>query len=449
VAPATDRDADWHSNSGGNTQVVRKRTLVLCAAAATSVIVPIADALRIAPLRTRDGVVLTWRPQNRVAVVAQRSGKLLAIHSLRRVAPGTRVTVQGIKWGTPVAGIKWGTPGEGIKWGIKWGRNGSYQSPIRSSTKRAVWTPVRGPIVKRFGRKAIALGTRGGIVVVRLPTGRGSEGLPGQHSLNATAVPPVGALVSMRVSFAGHGIRIGRGLRYLKPPIPGAPLPVAGVVVKIDPATRTLVLLDDQDPAYPARFTVVLPAAFTIAPYHVGQSIAAEGLLGAGGTIDATLVGLNGTFSQADDPQATQILTTGNPTCPNSLDAACSLTPPGGPPPSGGAPPPPSGSTPPPPSPPGGPPPVGNPPPDPGVPPPGGNPPPPPDPGVPPPGCLPAAPTAGAAAAARPQCLIDWCREQKALTGRRPPICRRHRGDHQSTSRKHPSHDSNAWRSST
>lgn len=100
-----------------------------------STIIPIADALRVAPLQNRNGVVLTWRAHNKVAVIAQPSGKLLAIHSIRKVTPGTRVTVQGIKWGTPTRGIKWAAPGRGIKWGIKWGRNGTYQSPIRRGKK--------------------------------------------------------------------------------------------------------------------------------------------------------------------------------------------------------------------------------------------------------------------------------------------------------------------------
>ena len=301
-----------------------KRALVILAVAAAAVAIPAADALRVAPLANRNGVVLTWRSQNKVAVIAQPGGKLLAIHAIRRVSPGTRVTVSGIKWGSPVAGIKWSAAPNGIKWGIKWSRNGSYSSGIRHTTKKAVWTPVRGPIVKKFGRKAVAVGTPGGIVVVRIAAlRRGSEGLAGQKELMADGLPPVGATISVRVYFGRHGIKIGRNLRYLKPPIPGASLPIAGTVASINVAAKTMIVVDDQDPAYPVRITVALPPGFTIAPYTPGTEVAVSGQFKPNGVLAANLISENGSFSQADDPTTTQIVTTGQPACPKSLDTAC------------------------------------------------------------------------------------------------------------------------------
>jgi hypothetical protein len=301
-------------------QVVRKRTLVIAAFAAVSVIAPVSEALRVAPLKTRDAVVVTWRPQNNVAVVAQPNGNLLAIHSLRKVSPGTRVTVGGIKWGTPTSGIKWGTPGQGIKWGIKWGRNGSYTSPItKRAGKKAVWTPVRGPVVKKSGKQALAIGTPGGVVVIRIP----QRVATGKATQATDALPPVGARISVRVYFTKKGARIGRDLKYLKPPVPGASLPFAGTVVAIDPVTRTMVVEDAQDPSYPMRMTVALPTEFTLTPYSVGQEVAVAGTVTGAGTLSLTTIGPNGDFTKADDPQTVQILTTGEPACANAVETSC------------------------------------------------------------------------------------------------------------------------------
>ena len=304
----------------GELQVVRKRTLVIAAVAALSAIAPISEALRPAPLKTRSGIVVTWRPQNGVAIVAQPSGNLLAIHALRKVAPGTRVTVSGIKWGTPTSGIKWGTRPQGIKWGIKWGRNGSYQSGLRAQkVRKAVWTPVRGPIVKRIGKKAVVVGTPGGSVVFRVSFPR-VQG----HVANAiNTLPPVGATISVRVFFGKKGVKFGRDIKYLKPPVPGASLPFAGKIVSINTAARTMVVEDDQDPGYRIRVKVKLPPEFTLTPYTVGEEVAVKGTLTTGGTLALTTIGPNANFDQADDPIAVQILTTGQPACANAVEAAC------------------------------------------------------------------------------------------------------------------------------
>jgi len=421
---------------------VKKRALVILAVAAVAVAIPVADALRVAPLANRGGVVLTWRAQNKVAVIAQPSGKLLAIHAIRRVTPGTRVTVSGIKWGSPVAGIKWSTAPSGIKWGIKWGRNGSYSSGIRRSTKQAVWTPIRGPIVKRFGKKAVAVGTPGGVVVVRIAAlRRGSEGLAGQKELMAGGLPPVGATISVRVFFGKNGIKIGRNLKYLKPPVPGASLPFAGTIESINVAAKTMVVVDNQDRAYPVRITVALPPEFTIAPYAPGTEVAVSGRFKPNGVMSSTLISENGSFSEADDPSTTQILTTGQPACTNAREAACPQTSPGdtasagsGAQPGDVPPAPPSSTSPPtPPSPPAGgsgTPPGGNPtPPVVDPPPPGDDPDPDADPppgDEPPPGCRPNAEhtSSGTWVKHRPtRCWKDWCKAQRRATERWPLGC--------------------------
>ncbi len=283
--------------------------IVLTAAA------PVATAVQIEPLRTRDAVVVKWQPQNSSAVVAFPSGRLALIHTLRRFEPGRRATVQGIKWGTPTSGIKWAKPPAGIKWGIKWGRNGTYRSGVKAG-RRAVWTPVRGPIVKRLNPSTIVVGVRGSVVVVRLAASP-------RPRTQARTVPPVGAVVSFRGFVTAGGVVVARNLKYLKPPVPGQVLPVGGVVESVDPATRTVVLIDTQDPANPARFTIVLPADISIDRYRAGQVLAVEGTIADDETVDVRAIAQNESFSAADDPAKTQISTEDEPACPAAVGGDC------------------------------------------------------------------------------------------------------------------------------
>ena len=89
----------------------------------------------------------------RNVVVVTPTGRMMAIHSLRKLSPGTRVRVDGIKWGAPLAGIKWGVQPAGIKWGIKWAKNGTFASPaaFRIPTTRGT-SSVRTQTIPRARR---------------------------------------------------------------------------------------------------------------------------------------------------------------------------------------------------------------------------------------------------------------------------------------------------------
>jgi hypothetical protein len=284
-----------------------RSTHAMATVAALTVCSATAGAVEIEPLRQREGVVVKWQPQGTAAIVAFPSGRMTLIHTLRRFDPGRRATVRGIKWGTPTSGIKWSKPPPGVRWGIKWGRNGTYRSVVTPG-RRAVWTPVRGPIVKRLAPNVIALGTRGGVITVRLaPAAR--------PRTQAARVPPVGAVVSVRAFVQPNGVIVGRALKYLKPPIPGQVLPVGGEVESVDPMTRTLVLVDRQDPAHPVRFTVDLPDDIPIEAYAAGLVLALEGRLGTDGDVTAKRISRNETFARADDPDTNVASTDDDPAC--------------------------------------------------------------------------------------------------------------------------------------
>jgi hypothetical protein len=257
--------------------------------------------VRVRPLpNDRAGVVVDWRARSGTAVVALRSGRLLAVHSLRRVATGSRVRVDGIKWGTPAQGIKWTAPPRGIKWGIKVGRNGTYVSNLLR-TGRSPGTPVRGVVVRRF-RNAVAIGTRGGIVVVRMAVWLPS----GTKRTNARELPAVGDTITTNVRFGGKGRLLGDGVRFVESG-PSSLIPVAGRVSRVMTAERRVQVSSVSDPAYKVVTTLGVPTTIDIAKITVGQEVAAAASLTATGALRVEEISRNETFAAANDPASTQV----------------------------------------------------------------------------------------------------------------------------------------------
>jgi hypothetical protein len=257
--------------------------------------------VRVRPLSNdRAGVVVDWRGRSGTAVVALRSGRLLAVHSLRRVTPGSRVRVDGIKWGTPAQGIKWSAPPRGIKWGIKLGRNGTYVSNLRR-TGGSAGTPVRGVVVRRF-RNAVAIGTRGGIVVVRM-----AVWLPrGTKRTKARELPSVGDTITTNVRFGGRGRLLGDGARFVdsgSSPV----IPVAGRVSRVMTADRLVQVSSVSDPAFKVVTTLSVPTTIDIAKITVGQEVAAATSLTADGALRLQEISRNETFAAANDPASTLV----------------------------------------------------------------------------------------------------------------------------------------------
>jgi hypothetical protein len=297
------------------------RKLVIGALAITAVAVPAAEAFKIAPLGQREAVVVASRARAHTVVVAFPTGRLLTVHTPRTAIwrPGTRVTLTGIKWGTPIKGIKWARQPKGIKWGIKWGRNGTYQSPIVAGKSRsAIWT-VKGPIVKRFGNRAVAIGVRGATVVVPFTVNGAVAGIKWSKE---AFTPPVGSLVQIRISFSPSGRITGLSGRFVKPPIPGQALPVAGRVARVNRAKRTILLVDRSNPRFPLSFLLHLPRSLDIGLIRVGQEVAAEGLLRPDGSFAVTTISQNGTFTAADAAANNQSVPGRAPACGNSRELA-------------------------------------------------------------------------------------------------------------------------------
>lgn len=284
--------------------MVRMRPVAVLVVGGVMAAVPAMAAVtevRVRPLpNDRAGVVVDWRGRSGTAVVALRSGHLLAVHSLRRVAPGTRVRVEGIKWGTPISGIKWSARPRGIKWAIRLGRNGTYVSNmLRVGGARG--TSVRGVVVRRF-RNGVAIGTRGGVVVVRMAVWLPS----GTKRTNARVLPVVGDTIATNVRFGRRGRLLGDGVRFVSTGR-STTIPVSGRLSKVVTANRTVQISRVSDPAFRVVTTLDVPTTIDMAKLAVGQEVAATATVAADGALRVNEISRNETFAAANDPASTQV----------------------------------------------------------------------------------------------------------------------------------------------
>lgn len=263
--------------------------------------VPAASAVEGAPLLRRDGVVVAWQARSHVAVVVTGDQRVYAVHALRKVAPGTRVQVGGVKWGTPTTGIKWSTAPSGIKWGIKWGRNGTYASRLTTLPGKATTLALRGTVVRRIGTSGVVVSVPGATFPIAL---RRAVWLPGGGKrLNAvTPLGRFGAKVTVRVNFDARG-RISTS-RVIETASAGAQAtaPLAGRVIAVDVDARTITVRAGTV-ALPAVLTISLPPNADMNLYPVGAEVSSLLVKSAAdGRYLANELSLNATFAQADSP---------------------------------------------------------------------------------------------------------------------------------------------------
>jgi hypothetical protein len=276
------------------------RTRILLAGLAGTALVasPAALGVDAQPLPRRDGVVVAWQAASKTAVIVAANRRVYTVHSLRRVRPGTRVRVDGIKWGTPTSGIKWSVAPRGIKWGIKFARNGTFLSRL-TSLGVATTASLRGKVVRRYGRRAVAVGVRGSTFIV--PLTRGAVWLPSGKVQKANA--PLGAFgstVVVRLGFV-NGRAVARGVTQIAPPVANVPVPVAGRIVGSDTSTRALTVRAGTS-SFPLDLKVAVPSAVDLSLYPVGSVLASQVVSATGGTLTAVELSLNGSFAQADSP---------------------------------------------------------------------------------------------------------------------------------------------------
>lgn len=240
-------------------------------------------------------VIVKWQPRSKTVVVATPSGRMMTIHALRPTRVGTRVRIQGVKWGTTIAGVKWGLRPAGVKWGVKWAANGTYSAKLRKIGV-AGSTRIRGVVVAR-NRRAIAVGAPGGVVIIRT-----AVWLPGgTTTLKAFRPPRAGDVVSVDVRLGTRGVIGSRNLRIVST----APRPifVAGTITDLDPVTRTIRLTVSTDPVLPIVLTIPLPADLDIATLATGLEVAGSVIVDpATGGLTLTALGPVANPAVSNDP---------------------------------------------------------------------------------------------------------------------------------------------------
>ena len=278
---------------------MKSRIFILASATVVGVVGPTVAAappsIAVRPLPgDREGVVLAYRARAHVAVVAMRSGQLLTVHSLRRVPAGTGVQVGGIKWGTPTPGIKWGTAPQGIKWGIKWSRSGTYASSLFKSSNGLRTVPVRGTVVGR-NRNGIAIGTRGGVIAVRV-----AVWLPGGGKRTTALRPSIGDVVVTTVRVGPKGRLIGSAPRIVN--AANTRLAAAGRLSRISKATRTIRISNVADPALGFSMDLKVPTSVDMDRLRLNSEVAADGSFAPAGGVRADQIAPTTSFAAANDP---------------------------------------------------------------------------------------------------------------------------------------------------
>lgn len=192
------------------------------------------------------GTVVHRNAKAKSFTVAERSGRLTAVHARRSPRIGTRVTLRATKL-----------------------RNGTYKAGRLRSHGRVRRARVRGIVtfVDR-SRRQLVLSSRGVSLLVRLARrhrARAAEALPGIGSdvtVSATLTDPTGTSV------------VGDPGSLTSTAAPASePIDLEGSVLAIDTATRTLTLSADDSEESGATISVTLPDSFDIAAYKVGDEV--------------------------------------------------------------------------------------------------------------------------------------------------------------------------------
>lgn len=288
------------------------RTALVALAASSLAIAPVASAVEGAPLPRRDGVVVAWQARTSTAIVVTGDQRVYAIHALRRVAPGRRVRVDGIKWGTPSPGIKWGAPGQGIKWGIRKAANGTFESRLTPLPGFATTMSLRGTVGRRFGSSGAIISVPGASVVVPF---RGAVWLPGgKRTYGASELGQFGASVTVTLTRDAKGRIFGRRVVETAPPVVLGGVPIAGTVIGVDQPRRTLTV-EAGNATFPLAITFAVPVGADIGLYPLGSYVAATVVQATppDTSVAATALSLNATFGAADAPATSITVPAPNP----------------------------------------------------------------------------------------------------------------------------------------
>ena len=243
-----------------------KRLLVTVGLVGACIIVP--AAAQAAP---RTGVVVDYRSRSHTATVALKTGRLLAIHTGKAVRVGSRVRV------TRLRTLRNGT---------------SAASLVRIG--KAKHARIKGVVVARIGRGAIAIGARGTTFMVR------TRHAKTRRAFSMDDVLAVGTTVVADVSINGSELEAD-DVTALQAPQPGQMLELEGRVSAVDPLLRTLTI-SVKDDGLAADFKVLVPdTTIDLTKFVVGAEVELHVTSNGDGTFTLSAGALNGDENEADD----------------------------------------------------------------------------------------------------------------------------------------------------
>lgn len=210
----------------------------------------------------------------------------------------------------------------GIKWAVRTAVNGTVASTV-TTTGKATTMSLRATVVKRFGKRAVAVSVPGATFVV--PMRRGAVWLPGGKLTNAVA--PVGAMGSVsvfRLAVDARGRVAVASAKQVALPKPQGAVPFAGKVTGVSMTDRTITIQASTLAGYPVTLVVTVPMAFDLLRYPIGAQVAGTVVPAdpaSSTALFATSVTLNRSFAAADSPLGTIVATPPDPADIAAIDA--------------------------------------------------------------------------------------------------------------------------------
>lgn len=241
-----------------------KRSLLVAVVAGACVVGP-----AVAQAAPRSGVVVDYRAHSHTATVATKSGKLIAVHTRKAVRVGTRVNVNSLRRLS----------------------NGTLAATL-ARTGRARHARIRGVIVAKPGRHAIAIGTKGATFVVK--TGHSRV----HHAFSNPLT--VGMTVMADVSINGDELDAD-DVTAIQGAKSGQMLELEGTVSKVDTMLRTLTITVSDD-GVSADFTVKVPdTTIDLTTFKLQSEVELNVTANGDGTFTLQSGDENGDEQEADD----------------------------------------------------------------------------------------------------------------------------------------------------
>ena len=272
----------------------------------------------VKPLPNPNGTVVNWNATSKTTVVATADKRVYVIHGLRKSSPGTRVRIQGIKWGKPTKGIKWGKAPSGIKWGIKWARNGTFRASVVRKRGKATTMSLRATVVRRVGKKGIIVSVPG--ATIGLPAAKRAVWIPRKTKRAKAVGGSLGMTVLVTLRVAPNGTIAMTSAREVAAPAAKPTIPFAGKIVAINPKAHTMRVQIGGN-GLTSMITLAIPAGTNLSTLRVGGPVTGTA---RGTNIDkpltVTTISSNASFAAADKPIAVPKLppSTGSDPSPTS-----------------------------------------------------------------------------------------------------------------------------------